>query len=505
MTVKLLDINDNAPALPDPSQYRPQIAENIYDGLQEGIVLNMTESTLIATDIDEGVNAEVSFRIVSITPNDKNADPAPTLSTETIVIVSNREINEGLLQVKQSLRGCYGEWNVEVVAFDHGDEGYTGIYLESTATYIFTIDPHNYDAPKITFPVHNTAIRLRYQRQAVNAQLYDFNDEPLKSFEAVDNDGGDFGRVTFTITGSPNDNDHNYFRFVRDGPKKQQLQIVQEIEDRQYIIDIQAADGGGKLETMTNLRIVFVNAEGNPVFEEPEWHVWIVENDETVKVTIPEAEDPRNVGIEDADELFPVFYHLETGTDLFVLDPVTRVLGLKRALDREDVAQHQVIVVASNSENGPNNVDEKARLTITVIVQDVNDNPPEFTEEKYGVGITTADSIGKILFTVLAIDPDLNDTVRYSLKEGSVVGSHASITQLGDTSFEVDGESGTVTLKFKPQAEHYGYVTFVLEAHDSLFTAEATARVYIINESNRVSFIFENRAEDVQNNSRFVS
>jgi hypothetical protein len=70
-------------------------------------------------------------------------------------------------------------------------------------------------------------------------------------------------------------------------------------------------------------------------------------------------------------------------------------------MDRETISNHTIKILATNSINYPGTlVDEKLMLTIVIKVNDVNDNPPKFDQEIYGVGITSNDYINKILLTV---------------------------------------------------------------------------------------------------------
>lgn len=504
MTVILLDVNDNAPELPSPSSFQPKVNENIFTGTMES--QEMVEYRLIATDKDEGVNAEVSFRILSITAYEDTASPAPDIEG-VFDIKSERELNRGTLVIKKSLKGFYGTWQIVIEAYDHGDEGYSQKSLSSTETYLLVIEPYNFNAPRITYPNRDVALRMRYP-QNTNGQLYLFSNEELPAFTAVDEDGGVFGQVAFSVTGSPNDKDHESFLFVRDGTNRYQLQISQAIEDRIYYIHFAAVDGGNLKEERTALKIVFVNQNGNPVFTPNTFQTVIVENDAAATVALPKADDPKNEGVTDPEDLFPIYYFLSGTSNLFQVDKDSGVLSLKRALEWTlETEEYDIVVIATNAASGPINPDENSMLTVKIIVEDVNDKPPKFELERYGAGITTDDAVDKIILKVKAIDPDKDDVVTYHILPETMQSS-PSLASVKDVAFEIVPltDPGEVKLRIKVLDSYSGHFTFTIQARDLVdHTDETQVRVYIIAESNRVSFIFTNTREEVEQQRTFVS
>lgn len=501
----LLDVNDNAPVLPSPASFQPKVVENIFTGTLES--QEMVEYRLIATDKDEGVNAEVSYRIIAITPYEDTANPAPDISG-VFDIKSERLSNRGTLVIKRSLQGFYGTWQIEIEAYDHGDEGDSRVSLSSRETYLLEIEPFNFNTPKIVYPVKDVALRLRYP-QNVNGQLYMFSNAELPSFEAIDVDGGVYGQVEFIVTGSPNDLDHGQFQFVRDGTNRYQLQITQAIEDRVYTINIAAVDGGELRDEIAALKIVFVNPLGNPVFAAPNtFETVIVENDARARVTFPAATDPKDEGETDPDQWSSIYYFLAEPSEIFSVDMDTPVLSLKKPLEwTRETEEHEIVVIATNAASGPISPDDNSKLTIKIIVQDVNDKPPKFELERYGVGITTDDPVDKIILKVRAIDPDKDDVVTYHLLAATMEAS-PSLTSVKDMAFDIVPytDPGEVKLQIKVLESYSGYFTFTIQARDLVdHTDEVTVRVYIIAESNRVSFIFRNTREQVEEHRTYVS
>lgn len=178
-------------------------------------------------------------------------------------------------------------------------------------------------------------------------------------------------------------------------------------------------------------------------------------------------------------------------------------------LDREEIDVHHIKVIISRLISGPPSLFHPySVLDITIKVQDVNDNPPVFERSEYGVGITTSDGLGKELVTVVANDLDINDTVSYSMIPGSLIESGTNLQDaLNKDPFKFDDATGVVTLNFIPQDSMSGYFLFRVKATDGDLDhdTETRVKIFIIAETNRVSFIFLNTEDDVRKNEQFVS
>lgn len=74
-----------------------------------------------------------------------------------------------------------------------------------------------------------------------------------------------------------------------------------------------------------------------------------------------------NDGEEEWD--FPIYYLLAEGDgELFAVDINTGTITLKQELDREEIAYHELKIVASNAETLPSDYDYRSILTVTVEV-----------------------------------------------------------------------------------------------------------------------------------------
>ncbi|XP_055680929.1 protein dachsous-like [Lutzomyia longipalpis] len=507
VTVVLLDVNDNAPVMPSPAQFQPTVGENF--GAEYSI-----RTPIVSTDADDPTtpNSQVSYRILSIEPGEDHADPIPDISN-AFEIVSDRTTNSGTLVVKSDLKGCYGTWRITIEAYDHGDEWTSAISLTSNETYNLRIDPYNYNEPRIVYPVAGQTIRLRFNDAYVNSPLVTTNGVPLQAFEALDPDGGTYGDVTFALTGSSNGEDHLVFRFDKEDREKSHLRITELIQSRTYSVNLQARDGGGLYQDLIDVRIIFVDIQGEPFFPESEFSGSFTENTPGLveKIVIPEAEDPKNTGVTNPEEMFSIYYFLNPESDTFELDSETREMTLKQPLNREAIEMHTLNVIATNNRDGPITWTSGSVLEVQITVIDINDNPPKFELDYYGVGITTSDFVTKALITVVAFDPDTvdQDQLIYYILPETIVAQGTNLEAIKDEAFTMEPVTGVIRLNRAIDDSHTGYFEFMIEVRDSdsgfgPHTDQARVKIYIIAESNRVSFIFLNSMDDVKAQETYI-
>lgn len=185
----------------------------------------------------------------------------------------------------------------------------------------------------------------------------------------------------------------------------------------------------------------------------------------------------------------------------FKLNKFTRELTLSQPLDRETIDHHRIKIIASNlvDFNPPNTQDyEKSSLYVNVTVNDVNDNAPKFDYQKYTVGVSERDNLGKILLTFHAFDPDLNDRVTYHVLTDTMTVSSDSLREFMETAFELNSNLGILTLNFQVQEFMSGYFSFKIQARDLVnHTDESDVKIYTVAEKHRITFVFGNTTEEV--------
>lgn len=109
----------------------------------------------------------------------------------------------------------------------------------------------------------------------------------------------------------------------------------------------------------------------------------------------------------------------------FSVDALSGLVRLERPLDREECARFNLTVQAQDHGQPP----LAARVPLTVIVQDINDSPPEFTQQVYATSVSEAAPVGSPInagVRASSRDAGINAQITYSLVTGNDMG-HFSI------------------------------------------------------------------------------
>ncbi|NXR07729.1 PCDG7 protein, partial [Semnornis frantzii] len=168
-------------------------------------------------------------------------------------------------------------------------------------------------------------------------------------------------------------------------------------------------------------------------------------------------------------------------------------LVLAKALDREEAAFHDLLLSARDG-------GEPARTgtaRIRVVVLDSNDNAPVFSPAEYTIRVPEDVPVGSALTTVTATDPDegMNGHVKYSLKK---------ITEKASKIFELDSETGAITLVQSLDFEEGRFYELEVQARDGggLFdTAKIEITVTDVND-NRPELTVTSQLSEISEDAR---
>lgn len=238
--------------MPQTDAYQPKFEENDKKGTKDRI-------KFIAPDKDDPnlPNSWVMYEILEIWPKSDNMEGVYDYGNLFKMEGDGKEY--GQMVANKDLQGYYGSWFVKILAYDQGIP-----QQKSNETYIVEVNPFNFNSPKIVFPDPNKSIRL-CSEQDINQSLKTSDcANLLQKLEAYDPDGGIFGDIKFIVNGN------NYFKTVKDPnyKNKSTLQLSQQIPSGVYSIDLTAEDGGLRSQTLNNLKIVLVDKNSSPVFED---------------------------------------------------------------------------------------------------------------------------------------------------------------------------------------------------------------------------------------------
>ncbi|KAK3865196.1 hypothetical protein Pcinc_029183 [Petrolisthes cinctipes] len=237
-----------------------------------------------------------------------------------------------------------------------------------------------------------------------------------------------------------------------------------------YTLEVIALDGGigtAQLQarTVVNITILDVNNKP-PVFVNP-GTVRVFENENSgLFVHRVEAEDldarPRlryyidpftsSARNEEGAIVKPSDYNY---IEAFEMDSVEGVIRTVQSLDREQVEMIKLGLLCEDTEAATGG--QTSTATLTIIVEDTNDNDPQFRKSYYRRNVAENAKKGTTIVTVVADDIDKNRTITYSLQ------GPAEILRL----VSLDRETGEVVVLDRVDREQFSWLNFSVEAVDS--------------------------------------
>ena len=155
------------------------------------------------------------------------------------------------------------------------------------------------------------------------------------------------------------------------------------------------------------------------------------------------------------------FSLLQNGTD-------TVLVITNGTLDRETVAAYTLSISAYDP--GTN---QSAAVSLVILIGDVNDNPPVFSQSNFTVTVFDNQTIGSIIFTANAIDTDygLNGVVHYSLSPLS-------------TLFSIDPVSGRVNITAQLLSQIYIFNLTATDLGTPALSSKAALTI-VVTETNK--------------------
>uniref|UniRef100_A0A8C7NGT1 Protocadherin Fat 4 n=1 Tax=Oncorhynchus mykiss TaxID=8022 RepID=A0A8C7NGT1_ONCMY len=242
---------------------------------------------------------------------------------------------------------------------------------------------------------------------------------------ARDDDLGSNGQLSYMLSGG---NEEGAFSLSSNG----QLILTQTM-DREaqgnYTLVITATDSGSPPLSGTGTVTVLVDDVNDnvPVFTSSTFHTTIAED-------APTGTDLLLVNSSDADVGLNgiISYSLTGGNGQFSINPGTGQIITSSLLDREARANYQLLVVATD---GGQPLGMSSSATVSVVVADINDNPPRFHHHPYVTHIPAFTTAGNLVFAVTVTDEDagLNAQLHYSL------------TGRNSEKFKIDPVRGAIT------------------------------------------------------------
>ncbi|XP_054840802.1 protocadherin Fat 2-like [Eublepharis macularius] len=368
--VTVLDANDNAPVFTQPI-YKVSVLENV----PLGFVL----TTVKATDLDEGLNSEITYSFR--TKSDKISQ----------IFLMNSQTGEISVQGNLDFEEM-GFFEIDVQAQD--PEG-----LSSLAKVFVTVMDANDNAPEITLSSFFTSVPEDSQSGTLIALL-----------RVKDKDSGENGKVSCSVP--PNlpfqlqKSVDNFYTLVTDG------YLDREVVEH-YNLTITATDRGTPLFSTTvhlPIRILDIN-DNAPIFKQKFYNSYLFENNPTgTSLMTLEANDP------DWGTNCTVTYSILDGNDPKVsvasflsVNTETGVVYALRPFDYEELRELNFWVKAQDGGSPPLG----SNVSVTLFILDQNDNGPQIlypaipTDGSTGIELAPHSSEpGYLVTKVVAVDAD---------------------------------------------------------------------------------------------------
>ncbi|KAK9754792.1 Cadherin domain [Popillia japonica] len=322
--------------------------------------------------------------------------------------------------------------------------------------------------------------RPRVAHVIVNVTVMDINDNcpmfvnlPYYAVVSVDDEKGSVIAKVHAIDMDSNENGEVRYELIKGHGELFKVQresgdieIKQNLEghNREYELLVAAYDKGitpCRTEVTVHVKVI---DKSMPVFKKQFYSEIVPEN--------VELHSPLSLSVQAESPLGrKLIYNIIKGNELeeFALDFNTGVISVVDELDYEQQQQYELIVRATDSVSGV-----YAEVPVSIVLQDVNDCPPEFTEESYNVSISEAAPFGTSVLVVAARDNDtgINQKILYSI-QGDKANNATDY-------FYIDENDGTVYLKQSLDHETSSSHHFVVVATDQgMPTLSTTAHVWL--------------------------
>ncbi|KAM6988350.1 LOW QUALITY PROTEIN: protocadherin Fat 3-like [Tautogolabrus adspersus] len=392
---KVLDLNDNKPAF-EAISYEATVME----GMSVGTRIIQVQ----ATDPDSGANGQVTYSLGALIRSEEDSDAL----ADTFGIDSNT----GWISTRKDLdHETNPSYTFTVVASDLGET----VSLSSTTTVTVAVSDINDNPPKF--------LEKNY---VGSVQESDPPGEVVAVLNTRDDDSSAVNRqVSYHITGG---NHRGVFALgLVQGEWKMYVKWPLDREEcNLYIINVTASDGLFVSQATVEVTVIDTN-DNSPVCEQAVYSASVSED-------LPSHSPLLRVRASDADVGINswIQYSLHgPGSQDFIMEPDTGEIKSSVLLDREVTPSYRLVAQATDGGG------KWCRAEVQLVVTDVNDNPPIFTQSQYTASVYEDTATKALLTRIQAIDPDQGPgrMVVYSLADSA------------GGSFSIDKSSGIVVLE----------------------------------------------------------
>uniref|UniRef100_A0A671P273 Protocadherin Fat 3-like n=1 Tax=Sinocyclocheilus anshuiensis TaxID=1608454 RepID=A0A671P273_9TELE len=246
-----------------------------------------------------------------------------------------------------------------------------------------------------------------------------------------------------------------------------------------YRLTIRSTDTltGARSEVDVDIVVVDVNDNG-PAFRNVSYTTTLPENSmigsSVIQLWATDKDSEKNSVIS-----YQIFSDGFNSTDYFHIDSTSGLVLTAHLLDYEFTPSFSFIVRA-NDNGSPS---QSSEVTVTVLVSDVNDNPPSFSQPLYEAFVSKLAPRGHIVTCVQASDADSSDaeSLRYSILSGDE-----------KMNFIIDSQTGVISLSGQRRQGIRPAYNLNVSVSDGVFTNTAQVNIRVMG-ANLYSPVFSQR------------
>ncbi|XP_040271402.1 LOW QUALITY PROTEIN: protocadherin gamma-C5-like [Bufo bufo] len=387
LEIEILDINDNSPTFSSH--------DHVIDITEVFTSPGAWFALEIAEDLDVDVNGIRQYTL--------NANPYFSLSVKTR---KDGTLIPQLILEKVLDREEKQEHDLILTAIDGGEPARSG-----TCRITVVVLDINDNPPVFNQSVYKVSIRENLPLKTV-----------ILALNATDQDGGTNGEIEYSF------NEHTS-KFARKkfalNEKSGDIYINGHVDFEEqsfYELSIKAIDKGiPKLEGNCIVQMEIEDVNDNP----PEITFMSVANNIPENAPSGDIVGFINVRDKDSGKNGEIKLDLSPNVPFKIKSNQNRyILVTDGNLDREETSQYTIELTASDLGSPP----LYSKTSLTLIVSDINDNAPVFTQSTYNAFIKENSDPGTLLCTVSATDLDegVNSDLVYSIVESQIDGSSVS-------------------------------------------------------------------------------
>ncbi|XP_075054561.1 protocadherin-16 [Mixophyes fleayi] len=408
VTVSLLDLNDNTPAF-SAASFNAEVPEDTPVG---SLVLK-----LAALDPDHGPNGRITFHLSNGTQGAFHIDPLTGHITTAIQLDRERRAAYTFLAWAMDSDPCgprSAEASVTVIVKDVNDN--PPAFLRS---------PFHLNLSRNT-PIKRTLAAMR----------------------AEDKDAGANASILYRL--APHSSKGGFSVDPYTGEVRL-LEPLEEMSPRERTVFVQASDLGELPQSTTAVLVIHLRDEASrgPRFPREAIEFSLSENSQQGSVV--GAVRATHTGGSSGRISYSFLSGNENGA--FNINPSTGQITVRQPalLDYEQSSRHKLVIQGETTQH-------YTFTTVTVLLQDANDNAPRFQLPHYTAYIREAQADGNRIIQVLAEDPDqgMNGQVTYAFEQ---------FQPMNDL-FRIDAQTGVVTTAAILDREIWSETRLVVTAMD---------------------------------------